>query len=124
MESFGGFKRVFSQGSVHYCYALTNRIASSKGTKLINLQEKDKVSYSNSAYGYNVADVLDLKQVSTAIPKVSAVYMERLERALDNGKVNEAEKVILEAENEFGDESPIYYDLKNYLEVNRWVEGD
>lgn len=99
-------------------------ISSAKGARLINLEERGLVSYSNEAYGYNVADVLDLKQGSVSVPRVSAVLMERMEKALNNGDLAAADQVVSEAEKEFGPASPVYTELKDYLEMNRWAEAD
>lgn len=99
-------------------------IASAKEARLINLEEKGQVSYLDGAYGYNVADVLDLKQGSLAMPKVSSEFMNKLEDALNDGNLSEANKVVLDAGREFGEESPIYNELKDHFEINRWVENN
>ena len=99
-------------------------IASSKDARIIDLEEKGKVSYSDGAYGYNVADVLELKQGSISVSKISAGYMKRLENALDKDDLAEADKTVAEALTEFGENSPVYAELRNYLEVNRWAEDN
>ena len=99
-------------------------ISSAKNARLINLEEIGRVSYSEGAYGFNVSDVLDLKQGSISMPKVSAVYMAELETALDDGNLVAADQVVLNAEKEFGTDSPVYMELRDYLDVNRWVEAD
>ena len=99
-------------------------IASAKDARLIDLEEKGKVFYSDGAYGYNVADVLELKQGSRAMSRISKEYMDRLEEALDEGNLAEADRIVAAAEAEFGNDSPAYKELKGFLEVNRWVEGN
>ncbi len=97
-------------------------IAATKNARIISLEPDGKVSYLDEAFGYNVSDVLDLKQGSSAVPKVTALYMERLEKALDEDNLAEADMIVSQAMKEFGEESPAYKELKNYLEINRWVE--
>lgn len=99
-------------------------ISSAKDAMIISLDAIGQVSYLDSGYGYNVADVLDLKQGSVAVPRESSYFMEKLERALDKGSLDEASNVVLDAKNEFGEKSPVYSELKNYLEINRWMENN
>ena len=94
-------------------------IAATKNARIISLEPDGKVSYLEEAFGYNVSDVLDLKQGSSAVPKVTALYMERLEKALDEDNLAEADMIVSQAMKEFGEESPAYKELKNYLEINR-----
>ena len=98
-------------------------ISSAKNAHLINLGVSGQVSYSDGAYGYSVDDVLNLKQGSDAIPGVSKAFMDRLEAALDADDLGAADRVIAEAEAEFGKESPAYKELADFLEINRWVEA-
>ncbi len=99
-------------------------IASTKNARLINLEKNGTAVYSDGAYGYNVSDVLDLKQGSISMPKVSAEFMTRLENAIDNGNYAEARNVIKDAGNEFGEKAPMYNELKDYYEINKWVESN
>lgn len=99
-------------------------IASAKDARLIDLGEKGEVFYSDGAYGYNVSDVLELKQGSRAMSRISKEYMDKLEEALDEGNLTEANRIAAAAKAEFGKDSPVYKELKGYLEVNRWVEDN
>ena len=99
-------------------------ISSAKNTKLIRLDPDGSASYLETAYGYSVADVLDLRQGSVSAPEVSSDFMDRLERAIDHGDMSEADSILSEAGDEFGEDSPIYTELNDYMKVNRWVENN
>lgn len=99
-------------------------IASAKDARLIDLENKGDVFYSDGAYGYNVADVLELKQGSSSMSKISAGYMKKLEAALDKGSLTDADNIVADALSEFGKDSPAYTELKDYLKVNRWAEDN
>ena len=52
------------------------------------------------------------------------IHMDRLEEALDEGNLEEADRIVAAAEAEFGKESPAYKEIKGFLKVNRWVEDN
>ncbi len=99
-------------------------ISSAKDAHIISLEEDGSVVYPGSAYGYNVADVLDLRQDSIYKPKLTSEYMDRLEKALDDGDITAANTVVSDAMNEFGMDSPVYHELRDYLDINQWVENN
>ena len=99
-------------------------ISSAKEALLISLGKDQGVTFLDGAYGYNVEDVLNLRQGSEAIPKLSGQFMERLEAALDEHDYDQARAILDDAKHEFGEESPVYTELENYLEINSWVENN
>ena len=99
-------------------------IASAKDAKMIVLEEKGQFTSLDDAYGYNVSDVLDLRQGSAAVPKELAECMERLERAMDEEDFALADKEVSDAKAKYGEDSSVYKELKTYLDINRWVESN
>ena len=93
-------------------------IASAQNAKLIMLDGSGNVNYLENAYGYSANDVLALRQGSTGVSNVYQQFMNELEDALNESNIEKAKSVVGRAQNEFGDSSMVYQELKQYLKLN------
>lgn len=97
-------------------------ISSAKEAKLIKMINPNEIEYLTSAYAYNIDDVLVFRQGSTALPEEAKKLEDELESYIDEGDFVNAEKTIQKAAVMFGENSSPVKNMKDELEVNKWIE--
>lgn len=97
-------------------------ISSCKNENLILIKENQEIKYLPNAYGYSVEDVLELRQESTAKPKVIEELRDKFERAINRSDYDEANNVISMLSEMLGDNHSEVKRAKEELELNYWVE--
>ena len=97
-------------------------ISSAKEARLIKMINPNKIEYLTSAYAYNIDDVLVFRQGSTALPEEAKKLEDELENCINEGDFTNAEKIIQKAIEMFGESSSPVKNMKDTLEVNKWIE--
>lgn len=93
-----------------------------KEAKLIKMKSPNEIEYLTSAYGYNISDVVELRQGSTELPQEAKNLKNELENSIDDENFEKAEQLIQKAVGIFGEDSSPVREMKDFLEVNRWIE--
>ncbi|MBR4195440.1 MAG: AAA family ATPase [Synergistaceae bacterium] len=97
-------------------------ISSAKDAKLIKMINPNEIEYLTSAYGYNISDVVELRQGSTELPRQAKELKNALENSIDDGNFEKAEQLVREAVEIFGENSSPAREMRDFLDVNRWIE--
>ena len=97
-------------------------ISSAKDAKLIKMITPNEIEYLTSAYGYNISDVVELRQGSTELPQQAKELKKALENSIDSGNFEKAEQLVHEAIEIFGEKSSPAREMREFLDVNRWIE--
>ena len=97
-------------------------ISSAKDAKLIKMITPNEIEYLTSAYGYNISDVVELRQGSTELPQQAKELKDALENSIDGGNFEKAEQLVREAVEIFGEKSSPAREMRDFLDVNRWIE--
>ncbi len=97
-------------------------ISSAKDAKLIKMITPNEIEYLTSAYGYNISDVVELRQGSTELPQHAKELKNALEDSIDDGNFEKAEQLVREAVEIFGENSSPAREMRDFLDVNRWIE--
>ena len=97
-------------------------ISSAKDAKLIKMINPNEIEYLTSVYGYNISDVVELRQGSTELPQHAKELKNALEESIDDGNFEKAEQLVREAVEIFGENSLPAREMRDFLDVNRWIE--
>lgn len=99
-------------------------ISSAEDSKLILMENPNKIRELPDAYGYNIGDVLELTQGSIDMPQEVKEWRKKIEQALDDNDLAEAEKIIQISADKLGEESSAVKRMRDFLEVNKWIAED
>ena len=96
-------------------------ISSAKGARLLRMKSPNDIEPMTSAYGYSISDVVELRQGSTELPQLAKTLKDKLEDCIDRDDLEEAQRIVQEAIENFGEDSSPVREMKDFLEVNKWV---
>jgi len=99
-------------------------ISSAEDSKLILMENPNKIRELPDAYGYNIGDVLELTQGSMDMPQEVKEWRREIEQALDNNDLAGAERIIQISADKMGEESSAVKRMRDFLEVNKWIAED
>lgn len=99
-------------------------LSSAKDASLFLMKSPNEIVPLNSAYGYQVDDVLSLPQGSMARPANVSAYYDQIESILDTGTKEDLNKLMERAKEEFKDSPFVLKGIQDFIEVNQWVEDD
>ena len=97
-------------------------LSSAKDASLMLMTSPNNIERIQSVYGYNIDDVLSLPQGTLDAPEEVTAYYDRAEAILDRGNEDELEQLVENAENDFKDYPEIVRNLKEFIDINKWVE--
>lgn len=99
-------------------------ISSARNANLIMLRDCSEVDYLESAYGYDIEEVLALRQQSDDKPKEIEERYSSLQNALDANDDAKAQEIVKITKLEFGEDSAVSRKINDFYEVNKWIEED
>lgn len=97
-------------------------LSSAKGSTLMLMKTPNEIETIQSVYGYSVDDVLSLPQGTAEAPEEVTVYFDKAEAILDSGSEAELDMLLRDAEEEFRDYPDIFRKLKEFIDINKWIE--
>ncbi|MBQ8697975.1 MAG: AAA family ATPase [Schwartzia sp.] len=97
-------------------------ISSVRDARIIKM-DLDVPEELETAYGYTMDDVLELRQGSLSRPAEVEQSLKHLEDEIADGNFVEAEKIVRQAETKYGKASSVYREMDDLLRLNRWVEA-
>ena len=97
-------------------------LSSAEGASLYMMKSPNEVLQIDNVYGYSINEVLSLPQGSQYQPKEIQKYYQEAENIFETGNTEKLNDLIRRIEDEFKDSPQVIKDLKDFIEVNRWVE--
>lgn len=99
-------------------------ISSAENARILRMLNPDKIESLPNVYGYSTGDVLDLTQDSTDMPEEVKKWRGKIESALDEGDLPQAESIVQMAENELKEHPAIVRRIREFFEINKWIAED
>lgn len=93
-------------------------ISSCKTEKLIRIQEAGRIEYLESAYGFSVEDVLELRQESNAIPERLNQLSKEFDEAMNASNYSAAFEILKLMKETFGEDNTEVRKAAFELEIN------
>lgn len=94
-------------------------IASCKNENLISINKKGEISYSNTPYGLDVSEILDIFQGSLPMPIEVSNLLKEFYQLIDDEKLEKAEEKLQELKNVAGDNNPKIVSAETTLELEK-----
>ena len=99
-------------------------LASVKDAYIQLLKTPNEAVPLNGAYGYSINDVLALRQSSADMAPELKQYYDKAEEVLDHGKQEDLDKLLADASEALKKNPEALKGLKDFIEVNRWIEEE
>ena len=97
-------------------------LSSAKDAALYLMQDPNNIKKMNTGYGFQVNDVLMILQGSRYQPDRVSDYYNQIESILESGTDEDLNHLLEKAKDEFADAPHVLKEIKDFVEVNRWVE--
>ena len=86
------------------------------------MQDPNNIKKMDTGYGFQVNDVLMSLQGSRYQPERVSDYYNQIESILESGTDEDLNHLLEKAKDEFADAPHVLKEIKDFVEVNRWVE--
>jgi len=97
-------------------------LSSAKDAALYLMQDPNNIKKMDTGYGFQVNDVLMNLQGSRYQPDRVSDYYNQIEAILESGTDEDLNHLLEKAKDEFADAPHVLKEIKDFVEVNRWVE--
>lgn len=94
-------------------------IASCKNENLISINKKGEISYSNTPYGLDVSEILDIFQGSLPVAGEVSKLLKEFYQLIDDEKLEKAEEKLQELKDVIGDNNPKIVSAETTLELEK-----
>ncbi len=97
-------------------------LSSADDATIYLMKTPNDVIKAENAYGYQINDILTYLQGSRYQPEAVTGYIDEADRLFATGTENDLNQLMKRAEEEFRENPQVLKYLRDYIEVNRWVE--
>ena len=99
-------------------------LSSAEDATIYLMKTPTAVEEVENAYGYEINDILTYLQGSKYQPERVTSYIAEADRLFTNGSEEDLNQLMDRAEKEFRESPQVLKYLRDYIEVNRWVEEE
>ena len=99
-------------------------LSSAKDAAIYLMRDTNTILALENAYGYNISEVLELRQGTSDMPEEISAYYEKIEEYLNKYDEKGLQELQEAFSKKYGGNSHVTKALNDYIAVNKWIGED